>query len=116
MVELVRTSGKFGVIQRNVRVDVGWPGDSPPAARLAGPVVVDVYHELLSTGEDELITRLVDEAQVAGIMLGGWSDEHQRAFRSSAWRSAHRFIAQNVDLVDRGPELEELTRLLRVVR
>lgn len=116
MVEFVRSSDRFGVVQRSVRADGPWPGSGAGASRLAGPVVLDVYNELRAQGNDDLIGMIIAETTVAGVLLSGWDNDQINELRSSAWRSAHRFLVSNVESVDRGREIDELAQLLRVAR
>lgn len=118
MLTLVNSNANFYQLQRPLRIDVpapaGWPfTPHPNNSTLAGPIVVDVYAEVLSDGTDDLVKRLIDTAELF-LRANGATEESIRDMKSCAWRSAHQYITENVSLVDRGPELSELSRLLRV--
>lgn len=91
-----------------------WPGDGVESnAALVGPALFDVYIELLARGEGDFVSVLV--ASVEKFMrANGSSDEDVRAMHSSIWRSAHKFITRNISYVDRGTEIEDLARILKV--
>ena len=91
----------------------GWPA-SHSAVSLSGPLVVDSFIETQRDGADDLVERLVESAIEAGASLHNWSEEDARAFRSSAWRSAHRFLLQYIETVDRSTDFNDLAKLLRV--
>lgn len=114
MVTITRTGTIFAFIERPVRLDRGWPGEEFPEHVLAGPVLVDVFNASQRQGRDDLLQQLEAGTILAGTLLEGWQPDDIKKFRSALWRSAHKFIVENVHLVDRGPELEELARLLKV--
>lgn len=100
----------FGAVTRPVELTSDWP-NSHSANDLCGPVVIDVFEKRREA--DDLVIALIESA-VRAAEAFGYPPEFINSLRSSAWRSAHKFVAQNVHSVDRGAELDELAKLLGV--
>lgn len=73
--------------------------------------------ELLAlTADPELnfVSAFVSRLEREGVELRGWNEANVLDLRARAWVCAHRFIADNVELVDRSEELRDLAKVLRV--
>ena len=119
MVDLVNDNGPFGTITRPVRIDGPWPGDlledhRERTLRYSGPVLLDAFYAVQGLGNDDLLQRWADEVERAGVQLHGWNEPELRVFRTALWRSAHRWLVDNSELIDHEPELKELMKILRV--
>lgn len=116
MLELKRHDPPYASLVRPIRLTPGWLGqhheDNP--AILAGPVIVDVYEQVLQKNSDNLIQELTDAGGHAGLTLHGWNLAQLNDFRRAAWRSAHRYLVENVELIEHGREIAELGKILGV--
>lgn len=79
------------------------------ALELSSPAIIDVFEERRQ--EDDFLLALVESACAAAEALG-YSQQFISDLRSSAWRSAHRLLVKYASSVDRGAELDTLSKLL----
>lgn len=79
---------------------------------LGGYVLLDVYKSARDDSAS-FIPRLVD-AMLLRARLDGWSETDIEQLRSDIWKSAHEYMVVNVDVVDRGREIEEMRKALKL--
>ncbi len=78
-----------------------------------GPFLLDAF---ASNPHPNFVSRLAEEIQRAGLELSSWSEADRTAFLQEFWKSAHAFLTENYELIDRSPELAQIAQILRKTR
>lgn len=78
---------------------------------LAGAILFSVFKTAIQDKRTDFFEGLTGAMEYMA-KINGWSDEAIMTMRSTLWRSAHGFLVNNVDGIDRGREIKELEKAL----
>lgn len=80
---------------------------------LAGAILYSVFKQAMLAERQDFFEGLTGAMEYMA-KINGWNDEMIAAMKSTLWRSAHAFLVNNVEGIDRGKEINDLTKALKL--